>query len=99
MTDTSAVSDRIEKIDIGALLDSMTPEERKGIQGWYWYDWANQAYALTVMTVIAPQVMASLYNLATGTQSGDAFYAYVLTFSMVFPTKLEDGVTIASMII
>ena len=36
------------------------------------------------MTVIAPQVMASLYNLATGTQSGDAFYAYVLTFSMVF---------------
>ena len=84
MTDTSAVSDRTEKVDIGALLDSMSPEERKGIQGWYWYDWANQAYALTVMTVIAPQVMASLYNLATGTQSGDAFYAYVLTFSMIF---------------
>ena len=84
MTDTSVVSDRTEKVDVGALLDSMSPEERKGIQGWYWYDWANQAYALTVMTVIAPQVMASLYNLATGTQSGDAFYAYVLTFSMIF---------------
>lgn len=84
MTDTSAVSNRTEKVDVGALLDSMSPEERKGIQGWYWYDWANQAYALTVMTVIAPQVMASLYNLATGTQSGDSFYAFVLTFSMIF---------------
>ena len=61
MTDTSAVSDRIEKIDVGALLDSMSPEERKGIQGWYWYDWANQAYALTVMTVIAPQVLSLIH--------------------------------------
>ncbi|MBI32154.1 MAG: hypothetical protein CMB72_06245 [Euryarchaeota archaeon] len=84
MTEAATVSESTEKADIGALLDAMSPEERKGIQGWYWYDWANQAYALTVMTVIAPQVMASLYNLATGTQSGDAFYAYVLTFSMVF---------------
>lgn len=84
MTEAATVSEGTEKADIGALLDAMSPEERKGIQGWYWYDWANQAYALTVMTVIAPQVMASLYNLATGTQSGDAFYAYVLTFSMVF---------------
>lgn len=84
MTEASAVSGDSEKADIGAIFDAMSPEERKGIQGWYWYDWANQAYALTVMTVIAPQVMASLYNLATGTQSGDAFYAFVLTFSMVF---------------
>ena len=84
MTEAATVSEGTEKADIGAILDAMSPEERKGIQGWYWYDWANQAYALTVMTVIAPQVMASLYNLATGTQSGDAFYAYVLTFSMVF---------------
>ena len=84
MTEAATVSEGTEKADIGALLDAMSPEERKGIQGWYWYDWANQAYALTVMTVIAPQVMASLYNLATGTQSGDAFYAYVLTFSMIF---------------
>ena len=39
---------------------------------------------LTVMTVIAPQVMSGLYNYATGTQTGDAFYAKVLTFSMLF---------------
>ena len=79
MTEASAVSGDSEKVDIGAIFDAMSPEERKGIQGWYWYDWANQAYALTVMTVIAPQVMASLYNLATGTQSGDAFYAFFAT--------------------
>jgi MFS-type transporter involved in bile tolerance (Atg22 family) len=36
------------------------------------------------MTVIAPALMAALYNTATGTQSGDSFYAWVLTFSMLF---------------
>ena len=36
------------------------------------------------MTVIAPALMAALYNTATGTQSGDTFYAWVLTFSMIF---------------
>ena len=46
------------------------------------FDWANQAYALTVMTVIAPALMAALS--ATGTQSGDTFYAWVLTISMIF---------------
>jgi UMF1 family MFS transporter len=66
------------------LMGEMSDEQKKGLQGWYWYDWANQAYALTVMTVIAPALMAGLYNLATGTQSGDAFYAFVLTFSMIF---------------
>ncbi|MEC8979615.1 MAG: hypothetical protein VX433_05960, partial [Candidatus Thermoplasmatota archaeon] len=84
MAGVASSTESIEGVDVSAILKAMPPEERKGIQGWYWYDWANQAYALTVMTVIAPQVMASLYNLATGTQSGDAFYAYVLTFSMVF---------------
>ena len=65
-------------------IDQMSPEGKRALKGWYLYDWANQAYALTVMVVIAPQLMAGLYNLATGTQSGDAFYAFVLTFSMVF---------------
>ena len=36
------------------------------------------------MTVIAPALMANLYNKATGTQSGDSFYATVLTISMLF---------------
>ena len=72
-------SDIVKKI-----MSEMPADKKKSLKGWYFFDWANQAYALTVMTVIAPALMASLYNLATGTQSGDTFYAYVLTFSMVF---------------
>ncbi len=65
-------------------LADMSDDDKKALKGWYFFDWANQAYALTVMTVIAPALMARLYNLATGTQSGDSFYAFVLTFSMIF---------------
>ena len=72
-------SDIVKKI-----MSEMPADKKKSLKGWYFFDWANQAYALTVMTVIAPALMASLYNLATGTQSGDTFYAYVLTFSMIF---------------
>ena len=43
------------------LIDSMSDEEKSGLKGWYWYDWANQAYALTVMTVIVRALMANLY--------------------------------------
>ena len=48
------------------LIDSMSDDEKTALKGWYWYDWANQAYALTVMTVIVPALMANLYNKATG---------------------------------
>ena len=66
------------------IMSSMSVDDKKALKGWYFYDWANQAYALTVMTVIAPALMAALYNTATGTQSGDTFYAWVLTISMIF---------------
>jgi UMF1 family MFS transporter len=69
---------------VSGLIADMPEEDLKALKGWYFFDWANQAYALTVMTVIAPALMAGLYNLATGTQSGDSFYAFVLTISMVF---------------
>ena len=65
-------------------VEGLSEDDRKAWKGWYFFDWANQAYALTVMTVIAPALMASLYNKATGTQTGDSFYATVLTLSMVF---------------
>ena len=64
---------------VDAALKAMPDADKKALQGWYWYDWGNQAYALTVMTVIAPALMANLYNLATGTQDGDSFYAFILT--------------------
>ena len=66
------------------IMSAMTDDDKKALKGWYFFDWANQAYALTVMTVIAPALMAALYNKATGTQSGDTFYAWVLTISMIF---------------
>ena len=66
------------------IINSMSDDNKKALKSWYFYDWANQAYALTVMTVIAPALMAALYNTATGSQSGDSFYAWVLTFSMIF---------------
>ena len=81
------MSEVIESVPINTTLDVNIPlpdDEEKALKGWYFFDWANQAYALTVMTVIAPALMASLYNKATGTQSGDTFYATVLTLSMLF---------------
>ena len=72
------------ELSVKETINSMTDDKKKALKSWYFYDWANQAYALTVMTVIAPALMAALYNTATGTQSGDTFYAWVLTFSMLF---------------
>ena len=45
-------------------------QERDALQGWYWYDWANQTFALTVLTVVVPafiwpiiySISANLYN-------------------------------------
>jgi UMF1 family MFS transporter len=82
MTATETVSEDTT-FSVDAAIKAMPEADKKALRGWYWYDWANQAYALTVMTVIAPALMASLYNKATGTQSGDAFYAFILTGSML----------------
>ena len=73
-----------ETFSVDAAMENMSETDKKSLKSWYFFDWANQAYALTVMTVIAPRVMSGLYNYATGTQTGDAFYAQVLTFSMLF---------------
>ncbi len=81
---TTAPIDEYAGMSAKETLNSMSDDKKKALKSWYFYDWANQAYALTVMTVIAPALMAALYNTATGSQSGDTFYAWVLTFSMVF---------------
>ena len=73
-----------EPFSVDEAMNNMSDADKKSLKSWYFFDWANQAYALTVMTVIAPQVMSGLYNYATGKQTGDAFYAQVLTFSMLF---------------
>ena len=63
-----------EPFSVTEAMNSMSDADKKSLKSWYFFDWANQAYALTVMTVIAPQVMSGLYNYATGKQTGDAFY-------------------------
>ena len=73
-----------ETFSVDVAMKNMSDTDKKSLKSWYFFDWANQAYALTVMTVIAPALMASLYNKATGTQTGDSFYATVLTLSMIF---------------
>ena len=80
----TATDDEFAGLSAKETINAMSDEKRKALKSWYFFDWANQAYALTVMTVIAPALMAALYNTATGTQSGDTFYAWVLTISMIF---------------
>ena len=85
MADTAnATMSESAEMSVKETINSMPDDKKKALKSWYFYDWANQAYALTVMTVIAPALMASLYNTATGTQSGDSFYAWILTISMIF---------------
>tara|TARA_B100000427_G_scaffold21132_1_gene16067 strand:+ start:14311 stop:16047 length:1737 start_codon:yes stop_codon:yes gene_type:complete len=70
----------------------MDPDSKKALQGWYWFDWANQAFALTVITVVVPTLLSNMFNLANGgsadyagmTFTGDSFYAVVLGVSSVF---------------
>jgi UMF1 family MFS transporter len=77
-------------MSVKETINAMAPDKKRALKGWYFYDWANQAYALTVMTVIAPALMGSLFNQATGGESdffgfkvtGDSFYAIVLMVAM-----------------
>ncbi|MFL2975369.1 MAG: MFS transporter [Candidatus Thalassarchaeaceae archaeon] len=73
-------------------IEGMGGEENKALTGWYWYDWANQAFALTVLTVLVPQLLSSMFELSTGGGTelgslkitGDTFYAIVLGSASLF---------------
>ncbi len=73
-------------------IEGMSDSENKALKSWYWYDWANQAFALTIGTVLGGQLITRYFNLATGGSSeiagfnvtGTSFYAAVLGLSMVF---------------
>ena len=49
-----ASSDEVER-----LLSEMDPESKKSLKSWYWFDWANQAFALTVITVVVPTLLSN----------------------------------------
>jgi len=73
-------------------IDSMSEESNKALRSWYWYDWANQAFALTVLTVLVPQLLSNLFELSTGGGTelgslkitGDTFYAIILGSASLF---------------
>ncbi|MBR79309.1 MAG: hypothetical protein CMA88_00770 [Euryarchaeota archaeon] len=73
-------------------IDGMSENRNKSLKSWYWYDWANQAFALTVLTVLVPQLLSSMFELSTGGGSevgslkitGDTFYAIVLASASLF---------------
>ena len=74
------------------IVDEMDPESKKALNSWYWYDWANQAFALTVITVVVPALLSNMFELATGGGAeygsvkitGDTFYAVILASSIIF---------------
>ena len=73
-------------------IEEMGVKENKALRSWYWYDWANQAFALTVLTVLVPQLLSSMFELSTGGGTelgslkitGDTFYAIVLGSASLF---------------
>ena len=77
---------------LGGKIDGMSEDDNRALTSWYWYDWANQAFALTVGTVLGGQLITRYFNLATGGSSeiagfnvtGTSFYAAILGLSMVF---------------
>ncbi|MGB1461378.1 MAG: MFS transporter [Candidatus Thalassarchaeaceae archaeon] len=86
------VSGNSMAFSLGGKIEGMSEDENRALTSWYWYDWANQAFALTVGTVLGGQLITRYFNLATGGSSeiagfnvtGTSFYAAVLGLSMVF---------------
>ena len=57
----TATDDEFAGLSAKETINAMS-DEKEGSESWYFFDWANQAYALTVMTVIVPALMAALYH-------------------------------------
>ena len=77
---------------VSEIIGGMDENSKRALKGWYLYDWANQAFSLTVVTVLVPQLLSSMFELSTGGGSeigsleitGDTFYAIVLGMASLF---------------
>ena len=77
---------------VSEIIGGMDESSKRALRGWYLYDWANQAFSLTVVTVLVPQLLSSMFELSTGGGSeigsleitGDTFYAIVLGMASLF---------------
>lgn len=70
-------------------LKAMPEDQQRALKGWYWYDFANQAFALTILAAVLPAYMAALFDAEfgggldtiLGTISGSTYYSLVLAAS------------------
>ena len=66
--------------------------DKRVINGWAMYDWANSVYALTITTAIFPIYYKGIIEGANGdnvaffgaTFNGDALFAFVTSFGFIF---------------
>ena len=73
------------------VLFSKLRTKDKSLQGWYWFDWANQVYGLSVLVVILPVMIPQIFNSITGgetvvfglTLTGTSFYAFLIGFGSI----------------
>jgi len=90
LTETQDVSKHHELVS--EIVDGMDEHSKRALKSWYLYDWANQAFSLTVVTVLVPQLLSSMFELSTGGGSeigslkitGDTFYAIILGMASLF---------------
>ena len=90
MTESTHVDNDSIELTAKQLISSMPEEDQKSLRSWYFFDFANQAFALTVLSVVVPALIASLFDSSTGggmdflggTLKGDSFYSIVLAMSM-----------------
>jgi UMF1 family MFS transporter len=74
-------------------MQAKTPEEKSAIKGWCVYDFANNAFATSVSTALAPAYFVFLFAQAYGVEgsemfglamTGDAVWAWGVTIGSVF---------------
>ena len=90
LVENRGVSGHQEKVS--EIIGGMDESSKRALKGWYLYDWANQAFSLTVVTVLVPQLLSSMFELSTGGGSeigsleitGDTFYAIILGMASLF---------------
>ena len=86
MTDVDTSSASEASPSVLDQLKAMPEDQQRALKGWYWYDFANQAFALTILAAVLPAYMAALFDaefgggLETilGTISGSTYYSWSL---------------------
>tara|TARA_B100000212_G_scaffold337030_2_gene311249 strand:+ start:858 stop:2624 length:1767 start_codon:yes stop_codon:yes gene_type:complete len=68
----------------------------KARRSWYLYDWANQAFALSVLAIFIPNYITTLFDTATG--GGKEILGFTITGSGFFAFSLSATTFLAAII-